>query len=130
MSPTGAGWLGVESLRGGAKHWRSCSRRGVPLSRPKNCENNPMQSINGASHHPKTQDLAWLVERTARARRWRGSRGRRQRRGDRHGRARYRFPAPVALPGLVSEPLLAANRNIVVAIGKLGHHGAADTGFG
>jgi hypothetical protein len=35
----------------------SCPARGTSLSGPKNCENNPMQSRNGASHYPKTQDL-------------------------------------------------------------------------
>src|SRR5882757_10520388 len=51
-------WLGVESLRNGAKHWRS--GRGAGRAGTQNCENNPMQRIDGASPHPKTQDLAWL----------------------------------------------------------------------
>src|SRR6059058_1202561 len=96
-------------------------------------ENNPMQSSNGASPLPKTQGLAFyptLVERTARARRGRGSRGRRRRRHHRGGGARYGLAASVALPGLLGQPLLAANRDIVVAIGKLGHHDAAGAGLG
>ncbi len=34
--------------------WTRC----IADARTQNCENNPMQSRNGASHHPKTQDLA------------------------------------------------------------------------
>jgi hypothetical protein len=38
------------------------SRGASPSWNPKNCENNPMQSSNGAWHHPKTQDLvaSWV----------------------------------------------------------------------
>src|SRR6266478_2283309 len=35
----------------------SCPARGTSLSGTQNCENNPMQSRNRASHYPKTQDL-------------------------------------------------------------------------
>lgn len=38
--------------------------------------------------------------------------------------------ALAALPGLVGEPGLAANRDIFVAVGELGHHGTGDAGIG
>src|SRR6266478_4980144 len=38
--------------------------------------------------------------------------------------------APVALPGLLGEPGLPAQRNVIVTIGEFGHDRSADSGLG
>ena len=48
----------------------------------------------------------------------------------RRGGFRFRFLAPVLLPGFVGQLRLSAQRNVVIAIGHLRHHGTGDAGFG
>ena len=51
-------------------------------------------------------------------------------RRQRPARLGRRFPAPVAAPGVLGQLRLPAYRDVVVAIGKLGHDGAARPGLG